>query len=198
MKGDFLPFKETPDGNDFSGRHKGWKNRCNPGMNCAFEKKEYTPQREYSFFEFLMKIQSLNHSTYQHEYHIVWGTKYRRKYLKSYVLEVLFACFKEFEEKYPTIVIITVAWDEDHIHMQVIIPPNVSVSECVQKMKAMSSLRLRKKFKFIREIYFNKEWIWSVGYFSSTIGINEQIIRKYIEHQGKQDLPKMQQSFEFS
>ena len=145
-----------------------------------------------------MKIQSLNHSTYQHEYHVVWGTKYRRKYLKSYVLEVLFACFKEFEEKYPTVEVLTVAWDEDHIHMQIIIPPDIAIAECVQKMKIMSSLRLKKQFKFIKEMYFDKEWIWSVGYFSSTIGINEKIIKRYIEQQGKQDLPKTQRGFEFS
>lgn len=145
-----------------------------------------------------MKIQSLNHSTYQHEYHIVWWTKYRFKFLKPYVLEVLFSFLKDLTKKYPTIEIITVAWDEDHLHFQIIIPPDISVSECIQKMKSYSSLHLRKKFKFIREMYFWKEWIWSVGYFSSTIWLNEKIIKQYIEHQWKQDLPKLQQGFGFS
>jgi len=149
----------------------------------------------YTFFWIPMKIQSLNHSTYQHEYHVVWGTKYRFKFLKSYVLEVLFALIKEFEEKHPTIEVVNIAWDEDH--MQIIIPPNVSVAECIQKMKAMTSLHLRKKFKFIREMYFSKEWIWSVGYFSSTIWLNETIIQKYIDNQGKQDRPKVQKGFGF-
>ena len=90
--------------------------------------------------------------------------------------------------------------DEDHVHIQMIIPPDLSIAEVVQKIKTYTSLRLRKKFKFINKIYIGKEGIWSVGYFSSTIGINEETIRKYIEHQGKKDIPAPinQSGLEFS
>jgi len=66
------------------------------------------------------------------------------------------------------------------------IPPNISVSSVVQKIKAHTSPRLKKKFKFIREIYL-EESVWSVGYFSSTIGLNEEQIRQYIQYQGRRD-----------
>ena len=79
--------------------------------------------------------------------------------------------------------------DLDHVHLQMEVPPNISVSDAVQKLKADSSLYLRKKFKFIREIYLEKDGIWSVGYFSSTVGLNESQIRKYIEWQGRKDKP---------
>lgn len=39
----------------------------------------------------------------------------------------------------------------------------------------------------MKEVYWGTGSIWSKGYFVSTVGINEQIIRKYIEHQGKED-----------
>lgn len=145
-----------------------------------------------------MKILSLNHSTYQHQYHIVWWTKWRRKFLKIYVWEYLQILFQELEEKYPTIEIISWNSDEDHIHMQIIIPPNLSVAEVVQKIKTHTSLRLKKKFKFIRNIYLKSEWIWSVGYFSSTLWLNEEIIKRYIENQWKEDIPKQQKYLEFS
>ena len=45
----------------------------------------------------------------------------------------------------------------------------------------------KKKFKFIREMYIDGS-IWSVGYFVSTIGLNETQIRNYIQYQGKKDL----------
>ena len=80
--------------------------------------------------------------------------------------------------------------DEDHLHIQIEIPPSVTVSSAVQKLKQRSSVDLKKRFKFIREMYLDGDGIWSVGYFSSTIGINENLIRKYIDEQGKRELPQ--------
>ena len=137
-----------------------------------------------------MRILKLNHSTYQHQYHIVWGTRYRRKILKPYVLielkKILYATVK----KYPTLWIESMNVDEDHVHLQIEVPPTIAVADAVGKLKSASSRHLRSKFKFIREIYLEKDGIWSVGYFSSTIGLNETSIRKYIALQGKQDKPR--------
>jgi len=99
-------------------------------------------------------------------------------------------------KKYPTLALLKLNVDEDHLHLQIEIPPSISVAKVVQVLKSESSLRLKKKFKFIRRMYLDGS-IWSVGYFSSTIGLNEEIIRRYIEYQGRKDLPK-QVSFEFS
>lgn len=137
-----------------------------------------------------MRIQHLNHSTYQHQYHIVWGTRGRRKVLQSYVLPELKKSLHETCKKYPTLWIEMVNTDQDHVHLQIEIPPNINVSDAVGKLKANSSGHLRRKFKFIREIYLEKDGIWSVGYFSSTVGLNEAQIKKYIAWQGKHDKPR--------
>jgi len=137
-----------------------------------------------------MRIQHLNHSTYQHQYHIVWGTRARRKILQSYVLPELKKSLYEVTKKYPTLWIETINTDLDHVHLQIEIPSNITVSDAVGKLKAMSSRHLRARFKFIREIYLEKDGIWSVGFFSSTVGLNEEKIRKYIEWQGKKDKPQ--------
>lgn len=144
-----------------------------------------------------MKIRSLNHSTYQHQYHIVWGTKYRRKFLKEYVKIELLKSMYDTIEKYPTLRIENANVDEDHIHLQIEIAPSISVAKAIQQLKARSSIHLKHEFKFIRTMYLD-ESIWSVGYFSSTIGLNEEQIKKYIDQQGKQDYPTDQSSFEFS
>ena len=143
-----------------------------------------------------MRIQSLNHSTYQHQYHIVWGTKYRRKFLKPYVKDLFIRSLYAITKKYPTLYIHAVNIDEDHVHLQIEIQPNIAVSKVVQIIKANLSSILKKKFKFIRNMYIDGN-IWSVGYFSSTCGLNEEIVKKYIEKQGQQDRPQ-QISFEFS
>jgi len=143
-----------------------------------------------------MRIRSLQHATYQHQYHIVWGTKYRRKYLKDYVRGEFAKSLYSTMRKYPTLHLIAMNIDEDHTHIQIEIPPNIPISKAVQVMKVEASKRLKRKFKFIRRMYLDGS-IWSVGYFSSTIGLNEKHIQKYIEYQGRQDLSQ-QAGFEFS
>src|SRR3989338_611734 len=137
-----------------------------------------------------MRIRSLNHSVYQLQYHIIWGTKYRRKFIipgvKQYLLESLYTTIK----KYPTLHLFTVNTNRDHVHLQLEAPPSITVASVVQKLKALSSFALCKRFKFIREMYLDKEGIWSVGYFVSSLGLNETQIRRYIEWQDKREVPQ--------
>ena len=69
-----------------------------------------------------------------------------------------------------------------------------SVSRIVGKIKANTSREIRKKFTWIKKIYWRNEF-WSPGFFSSTVGIDEEVIKKYVEFQEKLD--KGQLSFEF-
>lgn len=109
--------------------------------------------------------------------------------MKEYVKPELLAVFGRAMKKYPELQIIAINTDNDHIHIQIEISPDISVSAAVQQLKSMSSVHLKKKFKFIKEMYLDGG-IWSVGYFSSTIGLNEQQIKKYIAWQGQKDLPQ--------
>jgi putative transposase len=117
----------------------------------------------------------------------VWGTKYRRKLLKKYVRTELIESIKRVQETYPAWYIDVINTDDDHIHILIEIPPSYSISEVVQKIKIQTSKDLRKAFKFIDEVY-TKSGIWSVGYYVSTVGMDEEKIRQYIEYQGKKDL----------
>ncbi|MEW6214280.1 MAG: IS200/IS605 family transposase, partial [Nitrospirota bacterium] len=112
-----------------------------------------------------MRKRSLNHCAYQHQYHLVWGTKYRRKYIKPYVKEELLLELHQLIKKYPTLYLYAVNTGSDHIHLQIEISPDISVARVVQRIKTYTSFRLKKKFKFIRKIYLDSG-IWSVGYFS--------------------------------
>ena len=142
-----------------------------------------------------MKTKHLNHSTYKLQYHIVWGTKYRYPWLKPYVKAELLHSLYQTVKKYPTLFIHTVNTDEDHVHLQIEIPPNIAVADAVQKLKGASSLILRKKFKFIRELYLEKDGIWSVGSFVSSIGLDEDTVKKYIQWQHKKEQPQTSKLF---
>lgn len=134
-----------------------------------------------------MRTRSLNHSIYRHQYHLVWGTKYRRHFLKPYVKLAFGKVLMSVVEKYPNLQVVTYNINDDHVHLQMEIPPNITVSQVVQKVKWWSSIQLKKQFKFIKSMYLENS-IWSVGYFSSTLGISETMVQKYIDYQTKQEL----------
>ena len=90
-------------------------------------------------------------------------------------------------ERNPEIEIIEVKADMDHVHILLSIPPKYSVSDVVQMIKANTGGYMRKRFPFLDKIYWGVEGIWSIGYFVSTAGINEETIRRYIEKQGQED-----------
>jgi len=90
---------------------------------------------------------------------------------------------------YPTLHIETMNTGADHIHLQIEIPPNIPIAAVVQTLKARSSILLKKKFKFIRDMYLDGS-IWSVGYYVSSIGLNETAIKRYIQYQEKKDKGK--------
>ncbi len=89
-------------------------------------------------------------------------------------------------KKYPTLYIFSFNTNDDHVHLTIEIPPNIPIAAVVQRLKSESSQHLQKRFKFIREMYLDGS-IWSVGYFVSTVGLNEEMIKKYIANQGKAD-----------
>ena len=133
-----------------------------------------------------MRIRQLNHSVYQIQYHIVWGTKYRRKVLKHYVRKELIRSLYKIQRRYPGWYYHKINTGDDHVHLLMEIPPKYSIVEVVQKMKANTSRELRRKFKFLGRI-FHRGNMWSAGYFVSTVGLNEEQIRKYIERQSEYD-----------
>ena len=77
--------------------------------------------------------------------------------------------------------------DLDHIHMLVSIAPKMSVSSAVNIIKSHTGKMVRRRFNWLNKVYWDQEGIWSIGYFVSTVGVTEEVVRKYIEWQGKED-----------
>ena len=134
-----------------------------------------------------MIYQRQSHAVYHTRYHIVFSTKFRRKLLKSGIGRYLCVLVKSLQRHHPELQIIDVNTDIDHIHILCSIAPKVSVAQAVSVIKANTARMLKKKFPFLVHGYFDTETIWSIGYFVSTVGVNEAIIKKYIDMQGKED-----------
>lgn len=129
---------------------------------------------------------------YKNEYHLILVSKYRREIFNEGVFKYMMECLKEFHEHCPEIEIIEANHDKDHVHFMVSIAPKYSVSEVVRKIKLNTQKHLKKKYRYIAETYYGIGGIWSDGYFSSTVGLNEVMIRRYIEMQGEQDQGRAQ------
>jgi putative transposase len=127
------------------------------------------------------------HCVYYAKYHLVFPTKYRKRILKEGVKVYFEEVLKRISDYYPEIRFHEINGEEDHVHLLVTIPPRMSVSKVVAIIKSNTSTALKKKFEFIKKAYWGTDGLWSDGYFVSTVGVNEEIIKKYIEEQGKED-----------
>ena len=134
-----------------------------------------------------MKYNRLGHAVFYTLYHLVISTKYRRKIFTDGMADYLKLKIKEVQSHHPEIVIHEANTDQDHAHILVSIAPKLSVAQAVSLIKANTARDMRDKFPFLNKVYWGSSGIWSIGYFISTSGVNEDIIRRYIQQQGKED-----------
>ena len=87
----------------------------------------------------------------------------------------------------PVVSMETIGFDGDHVHMVMVIPPRYSIAEVMGRLKSQSSHHLRKTFGWLGRVYWKENIVWSPGYFVSSVGVDEETIRLYVEHQGRQD-----------
>ena len=136
----------------------------------------------------MMKYRKQSNCVYACEYHIVLTSKYRRKIFSKGIGEYLGKRLGEIRKHYPEIDILECNHDKDHVHLLVSIPPKVSVGSVVRILKSNSARWLKEKFaEYLKSVYWGTVSIWSEGYFVSTVGLDQEIIRKYIELQGAED-----------
>ena len=132
------------------------------------------------------KTQSLAHTKWLCKYHIVFTPKYRRKVIYNQYRNSLREILRRLCE-YKGVKIIEGELMADHVHMLVLIPPKISVSSFMGYLKGKSALMMFDKHANLKYKFGNRHF-WSEGYYVSTVGLNEQTIRKYIRDQEKHDL----------
>ena len=134
-----------------------------------------------------MRLRKSAHTVYRTQYHIVWITRYRKKILTKGVKDYLRIKLQEIRKYYPDWEYIRIGIDSDHIHLHMVIPPKYSISEVVETIKKNTSRYLKEEFSFLGNVYWDDKGIWGIGYFVSTVGINEDMIKKYVGLQEKED-----------
>jgi putative transposase len=85
-----------------------------------------------------------------------------------------------------------IGFNKDHLHIVMSIPLKFSIASVMGQLKSQSASKLRKAFPWLAKVYWNENIVWSLGYFVSSVGIDEETIKKYVEHQGRQDSGQLQ------
>jgi putative transposase len=127
----------------------------------------------------------LSHSVWECKYHVVFIPKYRRKVLYGKLRGELGRVFRtlarqkgcEVEEGHLL---------PDHVHMLISIPPKHSVAQVVGYIKGKSAIHVAR-VHFDRGRNFVGHHFWARGYFVSTVGRDEEAVRKYIKEQEIED-----------
>ena len=132
-----------------------------------------------------MDYQKLNHTTWNCKYHIVFIPKRRKKvifgHLRQRLGEILHELARQKQSK-----IIEGHLLRDHVHMCISIPPKYAVSGVVGYIKGKSAIVIARQFEGRRRNYTGSSF-WARGYFVSTVGLDEQVIREYIRRQEEED-----------
>ena len=129
---------------------------------------------------------SLNHTKWECKYHVVFIPKCRRKVLYGELRRNLGEVFRKLTEQKESQI------EEghlmpDHVHMTISIPPKYAVSHVVGFIKGKSAIHLARVYAE-RKRSFVGQHFWARGYFVSTVGRDEAVIREYIKHQEKEDM----------
>jgi len=129
--------------------------------------------------------QSLSHTRWECKYHVVFIPKCRRKVLYGHIRKELGKLLAELA-RHKESRIETGSLQPDHVHMVISIPPKHSVAQVIGYIKGKSAIHIARTYAGKKK-NFTGEQFWARGYFVSTVGKDEQMIKEYIRHQEAED-----------
>ncbi|MDD4108806.1 MAG: IS200/IS605 family transposase [Prolixibacteraceae bacterium] len=119
-------------------------------------------------------------------YHIVCPLKYRKSVITKEIGESLKEICLQISERYE-IHFVEIGYESDHVHLLVQSVPKLSVSEIARTIKSITAKQLFQRHPEIEAKLWGGNF-WTSGYYANTVGqyANEEVIRKYVESQGKE------------
>jgi len=134
----------------------------------------------------MSSYKKLTHTIYECKYHIIFCPKYRYRIFKGEIVEYSRQKLYQLVNQKESVEILEMNIQVDHIHMILSIAPKYSVSGIVGFMKGKLTTSLFYRYEKLGKKYWGRH-LWSRGYCVSTVGLNEEQIRKYVKYQEKKD-----------
>jgi len=132
------------------------------------------------------KYRRLSHVVYQCTYHVVWVPKYRYRILTGAVAELMDRDIRMLCE-WKDVEVLELSVQVDHIHALFSIPPKISLSTFMGFLKGKLAIKVMKSYPRLRKKPYWGNHFWARGYFVSTVGLNEDLIRRYVRYQEEQE-----------
>jgi putative transposase len=132
------------------------------------------------------RFRKLSHSIWHCQYHIVWVPKYRYRILSGPLRDATEMGIQAICG-YAGCEVTELNVQRDHVHLMVMIPPKISVSNLMGRLKGQTSMKLFNQFRDLREKPYWGNHFWSKGYCVDTLGLDSEMIRKYIQYQEKKE-----------
>ncbi len=127
-----------------------------------------------------------SHSVWHCQYHIIWTPKYRYRILKGEVGKEVDKCIRMYCDQLGCIVVeLNVV--SDHVHLLVKIPPKHSISKFMGVVKGRTAIRVFMKFPNLKKKPYWGNHFWAQGYCVDTVGVNAEMIQKYVKYQEKNE-----------
>jgi len=86
----------------------------------------------------------------------------------------------------------------DHVHLIVMVPPKISISDLLGILKGRTAIRVFKQFPYLKKKPYWGNHFWAPGYCVDTVGLDAEMIRKYVKYQEKRDRREEQQRLKFN
>ena len=128
----------------------------------------------------------LSHSVWLCTYHIVFCPKYRYKVLEGKAEVLVCNNFYKLCSQKDQVTIEEINIQPDHVHLILAIPPKYSVSEIMGWLKGKTAMKLFQEQRELSKKYWGRH-IWARGYCVSTVGLDEEQIRKYVRWQQERE-----------
>ena len=132
------------------------------------------------------RFRRLSHTLYECKYHIVFCPKYRFRIFEDQIGEYAKQQVYFLSRQKDLVDIMDLSIQKDHIHMVASIPPKYSLSSMMGFLKGKLSMNLFQRYERIGKQFWGRHF-WSRGYCVSTVGLDEDKIRKYVQWQEKKD-----------
>ncbi len=132
----------------------------------------------------MSRFRKLSQTLWHCQYHIVFVPKYRLRILTGKVADEVNNCIRAFSERQGT-EIVELNIQVDHVHLLVMVPPKVSISNFVGTIKGRTAIRIFNKFRHLKHKPYWGNRFWTRGYCVDTVGLDEDKIRKYVKYQQK-------------
>ena len=132
------------------------------------------------------QFKRLSHSLYECKYHVVFCPKYRYRELTGEVGEYVKQELYRLGSQKEGVEVLEANVQADHVHLVVRIPPKYAVSNMMGYLKGKLAIRVLNRYERLRKRYWGGH-LWSRGYCVSTVGIDEEKIRKYVQWQEAQE-----------